>query len=160
MPLEAGARLELAGPTMDAAFFTYTQRDFMLVFPLMLVVIVVVILVLFRTLRALIFPWPWCSDCLWVADGGLESEHHHPRNHLSLAARDRHRELRPCDVSLPDRPPRGDPGRARGPQGAARSCFFTAITTTAGMLSLTTSTLAPLRQFGVLGAIGAFAPSY
>ena len=62
-------RVELAGPTMmDAAFFTYTQRDFMLVFPLMLVVIVVVILVLFRTLRA---PDPSLAVVLWTA-GSLD----------------------------------------------------------------------------------------
>lgn len=35
-----------------------------------------------------------------------------------------------------------------------RPCLFTTLTTAAGMLSLTTSQLAPVREFGVLAAVG------
>jgi len=159
-----GLAIELAGPTMmDAAFFTYTERDFILVFPLMLVVIVVLILLLFRTPRALVLPLAVVLvDCLWVtglmgASGqnitiihgiiyplilgiGIASSVHVMSR--SLANRRAGMDVSDASMSALD--------------SLLAPCFFTAVTTTAGMLSLTTSTLAPLRQFGVLGAVGAF----
>ncbi len=46
-----GLDIQLAGPTMmDAAFFTYTERDFVVVFPLMLVVIILVMMAILLVL--------------------------------------------------------------------------------------------------------------
>jgi hypothetical protein len=159
-----GLAIELAGPTMmDAAFFTYTERDFIVVFPLMLVIIVTLILLLFRTPRALVLPLAVVLvDCLWVtglmgASGqnitiihgiiyplilgiGIASSVHV----MSRSLANRRAGMDVSDASM------------SALESLLAPCFFTAVTTTAGMLSLTTSTLAPLRQFGVLGAVGAF----
>jgi predicted RND superfamily exporter protein len=160
----AGLKIELAGPTMmDAAFFTYTERDFVVVFPLMLAVIIFVILALFRTPKALILPLAVVLiDCLWVTGLmglteqkvtiihgiiyplilgiGIASSVHV----MSRALANRRAGMDVYTASMTSL------------NSLLAPCFFTALTTAAGMLSLTTSTLAPLRQFGVLGAVGAF----
>jgi len=159
-----GLQIELAGPTMmDAAFFTYTEQDFMVVFPLMLVVIVVVILLLFRSPRALVLPLSVVLiDCLWVTGLMGATDQKVTIIHgiiyplilgIGIAS-----SVHVMSRSLANRRAGMDPHEAslKSLQSLLAPCFFTAITTTAGMLSLTTSTLAPLRQFGVLGALGAF----
>jgi len=156
--------IELAGPTMmDAAFFTYTERDFIVVFPLMLGVIVLLILLLFRTPRALVMPLAVVLvDCLWVTGlmgaSGQNITIIHGIIYPLILGIGIASSVHVMSRSLANR--REGMDAAAASMASLRSllapCFFTAVTTTAGMLSLGTSTLAPLRQFGVLGAVGAF----
>ncbi|MEE2829567.1 MAG: MMPL family transporter [Myxococcota bacterium] len=159
-----GVDIRIAGSTMmDAAFLEYSERDLLKVFPLMLLVIVVTILLLFRSPRALALPLAVVlTDCVWVtglmgATGqeltiihgivyplllgvGIASSVHV----MARTESNRRKGMSPPEAS----------------EAALRDlfapCFFTAVTTTAGLLSLSTASLAPLRQFGVLGASGAF----
>lgn len=159
-----GLAIELAGPTMmDAAFFTYTERDFIVVFPLMLVIIVVLILLLFRTPRALVMPLAVVLvDCVWVTGlmgvSGQDITIIHGIIYPLILGIGIASSVHVMSRSLTNR--RAGMDVADASMAALNSllapCFFTAVTTTAGMLSLTTSTLAPLRQFGILGAVGAF----
>jgi len=157
-------QIELAGPTMmDAAFFTYTQRDFMVVFPLMLVVIIVVILLLFRSPQALILPLSVVLvDCLWVTGlmgaSGQNITIIHGIIYPLILGIGIASSVHVMSRSIANRRQGMDVQTAAlaSLSSLLAPCFFTAVTTTAGMLSLTTSTLAPLRQFGVLGAVGAF----
>lgn len=160
----SGLTIELAGPTMmDAAFFTYTERDFMVVFPLMLGVIVLLILLLFRTPKALVMPLAVVLvDCLWVTGlmgaSGQNITIIHGIIYPLILGIGIASSVHVMSRSLANR--REGMDVATASMASLRSllapCFFTAVTTAAGMLSLTTSTLAPLRQFGMLGAVGAF----
>ncbi len=157
-----GVDFAYAGPTMlDEAFFEYTARDLKTVFPAMLVVIVVAILALFGSPAALILPIAVVSlACLWITGGlalfggritavssavyplvlgvGIASAVHITSRYLLL----RKDGLEAQEAS------------ERALRGLLAPCFFTAATTVAGLASLQTATLGPVRQFGVQAAAG------
>jgi len=157
-----GVDFTYAGPTiLDEAFFEYTARDLKTVFPAMLAVIVVAILALFGSPAALILPVTVVAlACIWITGGlalfggritavssavyplvlgvGIASSVHITNRYLLLRKE-------------------GLVAREASDEALKRllsPCFFTAATTVAGLASLQTATLGPVRQFGVQAAAG------
>jgi len=160
---ERGLRIACAGPTMlDAAFLRYTQRDMRTVIPGMGLVILIAILMLFRTVRALALPMSVVGlTCLLVtglmATFGLKLTIIHTIVYPMLlgigVASSVHVITRAMNLR------RGGVSSADAGTQALRSllapCFFTMVTTVAGLLSLLTASLAPVSELGWLGASGA-----
>jgi len=155
-------RVAVAGPTfLDDAFFRYTERDIATIFPLMFVVIVLAMLLLFRSLRALPLPLAVVLlTCLWVTGGmgwvGMGMTIIHSAVYPMLLG-----VAIACSIHVITRTLLL---RAKGldPEAASTEalrqmlapCFFTMATTIAGLLSLCSADLLPVRQMGVLGAVG------
>ena len=160
---ERDVSIACAGPTMlDDAFLRYTQRDMMTVIPGMGLVILIAILLLFRSGRALALPMAVVSmTCVLVA--GLMAA-------LGLKFTIVHTIVFPMmlgigvasSVHVITRAMNLRRGGATAEVAASEAlasllapCFFTMATTVAGLLSLSTASLAPVRELGGLGASGA-----
>ena len=155
-------RFSMAGsPPFDRAFAEHSQRDFRVLGPLAALLIVVGTYLIFRRLSATVVPLAvvgvaliWMNGVMgWLglkvnvltaglgalvlAAGVAESLHVLTEYYRFLAAGhkpDEAVELAVTDLLVP--------------------CFFTSITTVAGMISLLYSPLAPLKEFGLLSSIG------
>jgi uncharacterized protein len=159
-----GVDIKLGGPTLtDDAFLRRTQRDFGLILPLMVAVIVLVILALFQTPRALVLPMAVVAiDCVWVTGVsvlfGSKLTIIHGIIYPMLLGIGVATAVHLLSRTLLLRREGAEPKDAA--YSALRQllvpAFFTAATTVAGLSSLNFSTLAPLRQFGQLGAFGVF----
>jgi predicted RND superfamily exporter protein len=160
-----GIQIRSAGPTLlDDAFLRHTERDTLLILPLMVLVIIALILLLFRSWRALVLPLSVVGlASLWVTGFtviigqkltiihgiiypmilgiGIATSVHLLTRTLLL----RHAGMEPQEA-----------GHTALKQLLTPS-FFTAATTIAGLSSLNLSSLAPLKQFGQAGAFGVFA---
>ncbi len=159
---ERGVSLHISGGAiLDESFIGHTARDVLLTFPLMGLVIIVAILVLFRTWRALPLPLAVVGlSCLWTAGAmglfgyrmtiihsivfpmlmgiGIASSVHVLSRAMLLRRQ-------------------GVAAKEAGEQslrGLLAPCFFTTLTTVAGMSSLLFTTMRPLRQVGVLAGFG------
>jgi len=157
-----GLTIALAGPTMlDDAFYRYTLRDMRTVIPAMGLVILVAILLLFRSARALALPMIVVAlTCLLVtglmAVFGLQLTIVHTTVYPMLLGVGIASSVHVITRAMSFR------RQGRGPSEAAREalqqllapCFFTMATTVAGLLSLLTASLAPVRELGWLGASG------
>ena len=164
-------RVRLAGPTiLDDAFLRHTERDFLTIMPAMVLVIVIIILILFQTWRALLLPMSvvalascWVTGLTVMIGQKLTIIHGiiypmllgvgiatsiHLLSRTLLLRREGHSPREAADSAL---------------RQLLTPSFFTAATTVAGLSSLNFSNLAPLRQFGQIGAFGiasAFVLSY
>jgi len=160
---QRGLKIACAGPTMlDDAFLRYTHRDMKTVIPGMGLVILIAILLLFRSLRALSLPMAVVSATCVIVAGlmavfGLKLTIVHTivfpmmlgigvasSVHVITRAMNLRREGLSAEES----------GR-RSLAMLLAPCFFTMATTVAGLLSLLTANLAPVRELGALGASGA-----
>ena len=157
-----GLTIALAGPTMlDDAFYRYTMRDMRTVIPAMGLVILVAILLLFRSGRALALPMTVVTlTCLLVtglmAVFGLKLTIVHTTVYPMLLgvgiASSVHVITRAMSLRRQGRGPSEAASEAL--QQLLAPCFFTMATTVAGLLSLLTASLAPVRELGWLGASG------
>ena len=162
---EHGIAIRAAGPTLlDDAFLRHTERDFMLIMPLMVLVIIVTILFLFRSWRALVLPLSvvglascWVTGFtvmlgqkLTIIHGiiypmilgiGIATSVHLLSRTLLL----RRQGMEPKEAGF------------TALRQLLMPSFFTAATTVAGLSSLNLGTLAPLKQFGQAGAVGVLA---
>ena len=155
-------KIAVAGSTLlDDAFFRYTERDLMTIFPAMVFVILLAILVLFRSPRALPLPMAVVLlTCLWVtgvmglAGKGMTVIHSaiYPMLLGVGIACSIHVMTRALLLRREGRKPREAAHQALSQMLAP--CFYTAATTIAGLLSLCSADLSPVRQMGVLGAVG------
>ncbi len=162
---EHAVHIRAAGPTLlDDAFLRHTERDFLLIMPLMVLVIVLTILVLFHSLRALVLPLAVVSlaSC-WVTGFtvmlGQELTIIHGIIYPMILGIGIATSVHLLSRTLLLRHQGAEPKEAG--YGALRQLltpsFFTAATTVAGLSSLNLSTLAPLKQFGQAGAFGVLA---
>ena len=161
---QRGVDIRAGGPTLtDDAFLRHTQRDFGLILPLMVLVIVLVILALFQTPRALVLPMVVVVlDCVWVTGVsvlfGSKLTIIHGIIYPMLLGIGVATAVHLLSRTLLLRRQGAEPKEAA--YGALRQllvpAFFTAATTVAGLSSLNFSSLAPIRQFGQLGAFGVF----
>jgi len=160
---QRGLKIACAGPTMlDDAFLRYTHRDMMTVIPGMGLVILIAILLLFRSFRALALPMAVVSVTSVMVAGlmallGLKITIVHtivfPMMLGIGVASSVHVITRAMNL-------RREGVSAREASHLSLSmllapCFFTMVTTVAGLLSLLTANLAPVRELGGLGASGA-----
>ncbi len=160
---ERGSHVAVAGPPiLDDAFFRYTQRDLLIIFPLMILAIVVVVLFLFGTVRALLLPGlVVLLSCLWVT--GLMGA-------LDIGMTVVHNIIYPLILGLGIASSIHVMSRAVLLRGLGRSaeqaaqealralfapCFYTTLTTVGGLMSLWVGSLKPVREFGALSATGA-----
>jgi hypothetical protein len=159
-----GVDIRAGGPTLtDDAFLRHTQRDFGLILPLMVVVIILVILGLFQTPRALLLPMAVVAvDCIWVTGisvlFGSKLTIIHGIIYPMLLGIGVATAVHLLSRTLLLRREGAEPKDAadRALKQLLVPAFFTAATTVAGLSSLNFSTLAPMRQFGQLGAFGVF----
>ncbi len=152
----------LAGPTIiDDAFVRYTQRDLKVTFPVMFAVIIVVVLVLYRTWRALLLPMTVVSlASLWVAgimgSLGIRMTVIHSAIFPMLLGMGIANAMHLLSRTVQLR------SEGQGPDDAGRHALelllmpslLTALTSAAGLLSLLTASLRPLREMGFLAAVG------
>jgi predicted RND superfamily exporter protein len=162
MKAERGVSPALAGPTMlDDAFFRYTQRDLRTNFPLILAVIVVVVLALFRTPWALLLPsCVILLSCLWVS--GIMGWFNvritiihtiiFPML-LGMGVANSMHILSKTTIYRAEGLDRYQAG-LKALKNMLVPCLMTAIMSAAGLISLYTAVLKPLRELGILGAIG------
>lgn len=160
---ERGNPVAVAGPPLlDDAFLRYTQRDLLIIFPLMMLAIVLVVLFLFRTPRALMLPGlVVLLSCLWIT--GLMGA-------LDIGMTVVHNIIYPLILGLGIASSIHVTSRAVLLRGLGRSaeesaqealralfapCFYTTITTVGGLMSLWVGSLKPVREFGALSATGA-----
>jgi hydrophobe/amphiphile efflux-3 (HAE3) family protein len=148
-------------PVFDEAFFLLTQRDFTRLLPVIFVLTVVTIAFLFRRLLAIwvtfavlmmVFIWTFgfmgCLGykinivssifaCLILAIGIADSVH-----------------LLSSYYDTVEMGQEGEEAIRSAVVNVYTPCLFTTLTTAAGLLSLTVSRLAPLRELGIIGAAG------
>ena len=160
-----GLRFAIAGATMmDDAFFRHTRRDLLTVMPAMALMIILAMLVLFRTWRALLLPLSVVGlACLWVlgvmGTFGLRFTITHSIIFPLLMGVGIASSIHVLSRTITLR------RRGESPHDAARNslryllapCFFTAMTTVAGLCSLLFTSLRPIREFGALASGGVFA---
>jgi uncharacterized protein len=160
---ERGLRIACAGPTMlDDAFYRYTQRDMMTVIPGMGLVILIAILLLFRSMRALALPMAVVSVTSVLVAGlmvvfGLKITIVHTIVFPMVLGIGVASSVHVITRAMNLRRAGSGPGEAAQQSLASllAPCFFTMATTVAGLLSLLTASLAPVRELGGLGASGA-----
>jgi len=168
---EHGIKIRAAGPTLlDDAFLRHTERDFLLIMPLMVLVIIITILVLFRSWRPLVLPLgvvglasAWVTGLVVMLGQKLTIIHGiiYPMILGIGIATSVHLLSRTLLLRRNGATPR-EAGDGALKQLLVPS-FFTAATTVAGLSALNLGTLAPLKQFGQAGAFGvvaAFALNY
>ncbi len=166
-----GLDVRLAGPTiLDDAFLRHTERDFMMIMPAMVLVIVIIILILFQTWRALVLPISvvalascWVTGATVMIGQRLTIIHGiiYPMLLGVGIATAIHLLSRTLLLRRHGKEPKEAAYTAL--RQLLTPSFFTAATTVAGLSSLNFSSLAPLRQFGQIGAFGvasAFVLSY
>lgn len=160
-----GLDFAIAGATMmDDAFFRHTQRDMLTVTPAMALVIILAMLALFRTWRALLLPLSVVGlACLWVVGVmgafGLKFTITHSIIFPLLMGVGIASSIHVLSRTITLR------REGQSAHEAARNslkyllapCFFTAMTTVAGLSSLLFTTLKPMREFGALASGGVFA---
>ena len=158
-------RFAIAGATMmDDAFFRHTRRDLLTVMPAMALMIILAMLMLFRTWRALLLPLSVVGlACLWVLGVmgafGLRFTITHSIIFPLLMGVGIASSIHVLSRTITLR------RRGESPHEAARNslryllapCFFTAMTTVAGLCSLLFTSLKPIREFGALASGGVFA---
>lgn len=157
-----GTRIRMAGsPHLDDAFFRYTERDMRLLGPLTALLVLAVTILMFRRLSAVWVPltvvlladlWTYglmgalgmdanivtsALLALILAVGIADSIH-------ILSDYYRHIEMKKSR----------DQAVSESLHELFGPCFFTSATTAAGLLSLLTSDLGPVREFGWLSACG------
>jgi len=160
---ERGHPVAVAGPPiLDDAFLRYTQRDLLIIFPLMILAIALAVLFLFRTPRALLLPGlVVLLSCLWIT--GLMGA-------LDIGMTVVHNIIYPLVLGLGIASSIHVTSRSvllRGQGRSAREsseealralfapCFYTTLTTVGGLMSLWVGSLKPVREFGALSATGA-----
>lgn len=160
---ERGGHVAVAGPPMlDDAFLRYTQRDLLIIFPLMILAIILVVLFLFRTVRALLLPGlVVLLSCLWVTglmgalDIGMTVVHNiiYPLILGLGIASSIHVTSRA--VLLRGQGMDGKTAAEQALRALFAPCFYTTLTTVGGLMSLWAGSLRPVREFGALSATGA-----
>jgi predicted RND superfamily exporter protein len=162
---QRGVAFHIAGATMmDDAFFRHTRRDLITVMPAMALMIILAMLVLFRTWRALLLPLSVVGlACLWVlgvmGTFGLRFTITHSIIFPLLMGVGIASSIHVLSRTITLR------RWGESPHEAARNalryllapCFFTAMTTVAGLCSLLFTSLKPIREFGALASGGVFA---
>lgn len=160
-----GVEMHIAGtPVLDAAFLEYTQRDMVTNFPLILVAIVVVVIALFRTPWALLLPLSVVATAaLWVAGlmgwFGMKMTVIHSVIFpmlLGMGIANSMHILSRTMIHRSEGMDREEAGRKALALLLPPSAL-TAFTSALGLLSLTTTSLKPLRHLGILGAVGVVA---
>ena len=160
---ERGVQIVCAGSTMlDEAFMRYTQRDMKTVIPGMGLVILVAILLLFGSPRALLLPMSVVALTSLLVAGlmaaaGLKLTIVHTivfPMMLGIGVASSVHVLTRA-ISLRRSGESAHQASRLALERLLAPCFFTMATTVAGLLSLTTASLAPVRELGWLGASGA-----
>jgi len=160
---ETGIRFHIGGTSvLDEALFRYARRDQALFFPLIILIIAAAMFLLFRRVDVVLLPlavvsltFVWTYGALvllgyrinvistvigpfLVAVGTADSIHVIADYHRESAKVNRNRGY--CIKVAFD--------------GLLVPCFMTSLTTALGLLSLLCAELAPIRQFGLVAAIG------
>ncbi|MCA9551603.1 MAG: MMPL family transporter [Myxococcales bacterium] len=157
-----GVRVRLAGtPVINEAVFRYSQRDFSVLGAIAVALVLLITYLMFRQAWATALPLAVVGlAVLWtfgvMGQAGL---------HINLVSQSL--VVVVFAVGIADsihvlaeyqRALAGHLGKTEALVEAMSTlvvpCFFTTITTVAGMLSLTTSHLAPVREFGLLAGLG------
>lgn len=157
-----GAKLRLAGtPIINEAVLRYSQRDFTLLGALSVLLMLVISYLMFRRISAALLPLGVVIVAvLWVFGvmGWLELNLNLVSQSLTVVIfavgiADSIHVIAEYQHQLAQHP---DPKVAltAALEAVVVPCFFTSVTTAAGMLSLTASHLAPVREFGLLAAVG------
>lgn len=146
---------------LDEDFTRYSQRDMTFLLPAMALVIVLTVLGMFGTWRALPLPMAVVGLAgLWTAGvmgaAGIKTTVIHSAIFplllgvgiaSSVHVLNRYRLLRSQGQDIP-----------QATDGALKQmlppCLWTSLTTVAGLASLGTSNMSPIREFGVLGGVG------
>ncbi len=156
-----GIRVRLAGmPLLDAAFFSYSQGDFMLLGPAMAAMVVLITFIVFRRFAAALIPlFIVVQTCIWTF--GLMGILGIPLNVVSSALVSVIMAIGVADsihiLSNYDQERR----KGRSTKEAIENCMthlfvpclFTSLTTAAGFLSLMATDLGPVREFGWLSSV-------
>jgi uncharacterized protein len=160
-----GVTFAIAGATMmDDAFFRHTQRDLLTVMPLMALMIILAMLALFRSWRALLLPLSVVGlACLWVlgvmGTFGLRFTITHSIIFPLLMGVGIASSIHVLSRTITLR--RRGEGSLEAAVNSLRyllaPCFYTAMTTVAGLCSLLFTELKPMREFGALASGGVFA---
>ncbi len=159
----SGKHCAIAGTSvLDDALFRYTERDQQVFFPLMIVLIFAAMYAVFRSLVATVLPIVIVViSVLWAY--GLMAMLGYKVNVISMITAPLLMAVGVADAVhlMADfmQRPQALAGNARA--GAAgsfdallRPCFLTSVTTVAGLGSLLSADLAPLRQFGLVASFG------
>ncbi len=162
---QRGVRFAIAGATMmDDAFFRHTQRDLLTVMPAMALMIILAMLVLFRSWRALLLPLSVVGlACLWVlgvmGTFGLRFTITHSIIFPLLMGVGIASSIHVLSRWITLRRQGEDKHEAavNSLRYLLAPCFFTAMTTVAGLCSLLFTDLKPIREFGALASGGVFA---
>jgi hydrophobe/amphiphile efflux-3 (HAE3) family protein len=161
---ESKGRPELhlgGGPVFDEAFFRYTERDFLLFVPVVFFLVTAVILVIFRRPFSVLLPlgvvlltevWIFGLIGLLGLKINVISTILAPLL-LAVGIADSIHLLSQYYEDLEEGMTKRE-SIAQAFQNVFAPCLLTTLTTAAGLLSLLTSQLAPLRVFGTLAALG------
>ena len=157
-----GTRIHLAGAAvLDRAFFDYTERDMLLFLPILLMAICAIILLLFRRLSAVAVALGVVSiSLLWTL--GLQGWLGWKITVVSSVLAPLLMAIGIADAIHVLSEFYDQYGRAGSRKEAVlramdvvwRPCLFTSLTTAAGFLSLLVSPILPVRQLGMLAALG------
>lgn len=160
--MPAGSQWHLAGsPPLDEAFYNYTERDFRLLGPVALLLVVLTTLLVFRRFAAALVPLAVVGLAnLWLFGvmGALGLKINLITSALmalvlAVGVADSIHVLADYYQSLMEGHDR-DEAVLRSTASLLVPCLFTSATTAAGFLSLLTSDLQPIREFGWLAALG------
>ena len=149
------------GPPLDEAFYKYTERDFSLLGPAAALVVILAAFVLFRRVSAALVPLSvvgLASVWLFGLMGFLGLKINLVSSGLvalvlAVGVADSVHVLSDYYQALMGGMER-DEAVAHATSTLIVPCLFTSLTTAAGFLSLLTSDLAPISEFGWLSAVG------
>ncbi len=156
--------LHLSGyPLVNERFETVSSEDTAVLIPLMIVVMVLILFVSFRSLAAMLFPWMVITGGLLLL---LELQYYIgiPHTTVDSAALPATMIIIGVGISIHVMLEffyacqRGECGKEAAVNTVRHlwlPAFFTAVTTSAGFLALSATRLQPLREFALLGSIGA-----
>ncbi|MCB1152046.1 RND family transporter [bacterium] len=158
---DQGWTIHLAGaPVFDEAFLKYSQRDFSVFGPVTLVLVILCVFFVYRRFSAAVIPLSVVGLTL-VWTFGLMNVFGVKLNVISTAMTGLILAVGIADSVHILSEYYQEMAGGKSPEDAVRGtmahmltpCFFTSITTAAGMLSLLVSDLRPVRVFGVFSAI-------
>lgn len=150
-------------PPLDEAFFVYTERDFSALGPAAFAVVVLATLIIFRRLSAAVVPLSVVGiSLIWLFGlmGALGLKINLVSSSLvalilGVGVADSIHVLTDYYQSLASGL-RREQAVVHACESLLLPCFFTSATTAVGFLSLLSSSLAPIREFGWLSALGVF----
>ncbi len=148
-------------PVLDDAMYSYNDRDLRLLSPVMFAMIAIILYVVFGSLLATLLPLVIVmTAAIWsVGFMGLLGQEMTLMSSaliplvLAIGVADSIHMLVEYRAQLSAGTP-SDRAAIRSVSGLLIPCLFTTATTAAGLLSLSTSDLAPVREFAIIAAAG------